>query len=492
MPITSEQLTPWQRRLVPGLTELLFVLLFLSQLSERLFSPGTGLHLWAGLEALRLGPGLLPDTLSFTRQGALWLNPQWLGDVILALAWRRAAYLGVAVLCALVFAGTFTWLYRILVDETDQPAVSLMVTLLAAAVAYLHLLARPSTLVLPLLLAAWELTRKPRPGWVAFALPALAALWANMHPSVVVVPLLAGYAALTHSRGPRGWIIAVLCLGALSATPTGAAWLVGVIPSPADLAFLRGIEEWRPPRLDELRFLGVWLYVLLALLARRAGAPLSRPEGFLGLGILAASLLAARMAPLAGIVWAPALARDLATHARRAKGAPGVMLAVLQETFAPFERVFRPGLWPAIFGGGAILAAPYLGSFLPAVERGSSAANSPVRAIAAAADLDLGPRVFNDYGWGDYVAWAGRGRWLVFMDARIGLYSGSVLADYGTISGVKPGWVDALARYRPDWMLLRSKARLVRGAADSGRWRVVYRDSLAAILTPVPPPGSAR
>ena len=213
MAITSEQLTPWQRRLVPGLTELLFVLLFLSQLDARLFSEVTGLHLWAGLEALRHGPGLLPDTLSFTRQGALWLNPEWLGDVVLALAWRHAAYLGVAVLCALVFAGTFTWLYRILVDETDQPAVSLMVTLLAAAVAYLHLAARPSTLVLPLLLAAWELTRKPRPEWAAFALPALAALWANVHPSVLVVPLLAGYAALTHSRGPRGWIIAVLCLG---------------------------------------------------------------------------------------------------------------------------------------------------------------------------------------------------------------------------------------------------------------------------------------
>jgi hypothetical protein len=492
MAITSEQLTPWQRRLVPGLTELLFVLLFLSQLDARLFSEVTGLHLWAGLEALRHGPGLLPDTLSFTRQGALWLNPEWLGDVVLALAWRHAAYLGVAVLCALVFAGTFTWLYRILVDETNQPAVSLMVTLLAAAVAYLHLAARPSTLVLPLLLAAWELTRKPRPEWAAFALPALAALWANVHPSVLVVPLLAGYAALTHSRGPRGWIIAVLCLGALSATPTGAAWLVEIIPSSADLAFLRGIDEWKPPRLDELRFLGVWVYAAVALVARRGGAPLGRAERLLGLSVIAVSLLVVRMAPLAGVVWAPRLARDLTAHAARARGMPGAVLAVLQETLAPFERVFRPGLWPAVFGVGAILAAPCLGAFLPGVERGFSTADFPVRALTEAARLDLGPRVLNADGWGDYISWVGRGRWRVFMDARVGLYSGSVLADYLRIAGLRPGWEGALAQYRPDWLLWRNGARLAREVVDSGRWRVAYRDSLAVILTPVPPPGTAR
>jgi len=491
MPITSARLTPWQRRLVPGLTELLFVLLFLSQLGARLFSADTGLHLWAGLEALRLGPGPLPDTLSFTRQGTAWLNPEWLGDVALALAWRHAAYPGVAVLCSLVFAGTFTWLYRILVKETDQPVVSLAGALLAAAVAYLHLLARPSTLVLPLLLAVWELTRRARPGGATLALPALAALWANVHPSALVVPVLAGYAALTHSRGPRGWIIAVLCLGALSATPTGTAWLVGVIPSPADLAFLRGIDEWRPPRPDELRFLWVWIYAVLALVARRGGTPLGRGERLLGLGVLAASLLVARMAPLAGIVWAPRLAQDLAAHAARARGLPGAVLAVFQETFAPFERVFQPGLWPVCLGAGWLLAAPYLGAIFPEVERGFSVSTFPVRAVAEAARLDLGPRVFNDYGWGAYLSWVGSGRWQVFLDARVGLYSGNVLADYGRISGVKPGWNDALARHHPDWLLLRSKAPLVRGAADSGRWRVAYRDSLAAILMPVPGPGPA-
>lgn len=491
MPITSERLTPWQRRLVPGVTELLFVMLFLSQLDARLFSEVTGSHLWAGLEALHRGPGLLADTLSFTRPGALWLNPEWLGDVVLALAWRHAAYPGVAVLCALVFAGTFTWLYRILVDETDQPAVSLLVALLAAAVAYLHLVARPSSLALPLLLAVWELTRKPRPEWVAFALPALTALWANVHPSVLVAPLLAGYAALTHSRGPRGWIVAGLCLGALSATPTGVAWLLEIIPSSADLAFLRGIDEWKPPRLDELRFVGVWVYAALALVARRGGSTLGRGERLLGLGVLAASLIAVRMAPLAGIVWAAALGRDLAAHAARARGVPAAVLAVLQETLAPFERIFRPGLWPAVFGVGAILAAPHLGALLPDVDRGFSSADFPVRAITEAGRLDLGPRVFNADGWGDYLSWVGRGRWQVFMDSRVGLYSGSVLAGYLGIATLRPGWEDTLARYHPDWLLWRNGARLERAAIDSGRWRVAYRDSLAVILVPVPLPGPA-
>jgi hypothetical protein len=78
------------------------------------------------------------------------------------------------------------------------------------------------------------------------------------------------------------------------------------------------------------------------------------------------------------------------------------------------------------------------------------------------------------------------------MDARVGLYSGSVLADYLRIAGLRPGWEGALAQYRPDWLLWRNGARLAREVVDSGRWRVAYRDSLAVILTPVPPPGTAR
>jgi hypothetical protein len=41
-------------------------------------------------------------------------------------------------------------------------------------------------------------------------------------------------------------------------------------------------------------------------------------------------------------------------------------------------------------------------------------------------------------------------------------------------------------------MLLQQESPLVVAAPLTGRWRVAYRDSLAAILTPVPSPGPAR
>jgi len=70
MPITSEQLTSWQRRLIPSLTDVLFLVLLVSQISRRIFTDGdTGWHLWAGFDVLKHGPRAIPDALSFTRAG---------------------------------------------------------------------------------------------------------------------------------------------------------------------------------------------------------------------------------------------------------------------------------------------------------------------------------------------------------------------------------------------------------------------------------------
>jgi len=45
---------------------------------------------------------------------------------------------------------------------------------------------------------------------------------------------------------------------------------------------------------------------------------------------------------------------------------------------------------------------------------------------------------------------------------------------------------------RADWMLLSQESPLVGAVTLTRRWRVACRDSMAAILTPVPAPGPAR
>jgi hypothetical protein len=501
MPITSEQLTPWQRRLIPSLTDLLFAALVFSQLNSRLFEDAdTGWHLWAGMETLTHGPRAIADTLSFTRAGVPWRDVSWLADAVFALLYRHAGYFGVAALVALLFAGLFTWLYRILLRETGHVPAAATATLLAALVGVLQLMARPVVFSLVLVLAAWELVRVPgRERFALWLLPPLTALWANVHPAAFIAPGLALFGWITRGRDRRLALAAFLSLVALGATPWGFDWLRDMVPTGDNLMLFMNIDEWQTPRFSEPRCWFLFAYLLLALAVRRRGPRLAWGESVLGLACVAGSLLALRIGPIAALLWAPWLARDLAgredgdTHeGRPAGGALGRFWRAAQGSLAPFEGVLRPGLWPALIIVLLLAFAPQWSRAFPRVSEGFPPRSFPRHAMAEAERLGLGPRVLNSYGWGGYVSWVYHGRWKVFIDGRAGFYGGETLADLIKLSKLGPGWQEVLERRRPDWMLLQQGAPLAVATPLTGRWRVVYRDSLAAILTPVPTPGPAR
>jgi hypothetical protein len=493
--VPAPVLSPLARRLVPGIADFLFIGLLLTRIQPTLFLDGdTAWHLWAGGWFLAHGPGPIADPLSFTRAGEPWRSVQWLGEVVLALAYRHAGYMGVAVLCALVFAATIAWLYRILVRETGDPLAALLTAILAGRICGTTLLARPALLSLPLFLAAWQLVRARGRAGTVIGLPLVAAAWANTHPSAFLVPVLAAWASLAR-REERGRLAlgAVLSALALGATPWGFAWLVELVPSPGNLAFFLRIDEWRTPIFREPKFWGHLVYVLVALAARRGARPLTRWETVWGLGWLAALLISVRLAPYAALAWAPYMARDLGRPEPGWATAPsfGQRLSrpwfAVRHALAPIERRLAPGAWPAIAGAPALAFAAALGPMAPEVAHGFSPRTFPERALAAADSLRLGPRVVNGYLWGGYLSWREPGRYRVFIDGRAGFFGEQVLADYMRMMELRPGWEEALARYRPDWVLVPPAVPLAQAAPLTGRWRAAYRDSTAVVLVAVPP-----
>jgi hypothetical protein len=495
MRVTSEQLTPWQRRLIPSLSDVLFCGLAVGQFHRAMFADGdSGWHLWAGFDALAHGVRAIPDALSFTRAGVPWRNLEWLADAVLALCYRQAGYFGVTVLISLLFAALCTWLYRILLRETGHVPASALAMGMAGVVVLLQLVARPLVFSFLLVLAAWELVRAPGRERIAlWVLPPLTVLWVNLHPTAFLAPLLAAFGWLTHGRDRRLALAAVLSLVALGATPWGYAWLREIAPTGENLELLKRIDEWQTPRFSDSRFAFVLAYLLVAVGIRRWGPRLAWGEALLGLGCLLGSLFAARLAPIAAILWAPYLARDLSGWARTEGGwLPGRVWRAAQETLLPFERVLRPGLWPVLFCVCSLVLAPRFASHFPDGARGFRVDTFPYRAMTVADSLELGPRVFNGYGWGGFVSWTRSGRYQVFIDGRACFFGGRTLADYLSIVELRPDWREAAERTRADWMLLPADQPVVVAAPLTGRWRVAYRDSLAAVLVPVPSPGPAR
>jgi hypothetical protein len=486
--VTQPTLSPLGRRLAPSLADFLFIGLLFTRIHPTLFYDGdTAWHLWAGRWFLAHGPGAIADPLSFTRVGELWHSPQWLGEVLLALAYGHGAYMGVAILCSVVFAATFAWLYRILVRETEHPPAAIVVTILVAQVSLTQFLARPMIFTLPLFLGVWELALRPgRERATLLWAPLLTALWANVHPSAFLAPGLLGFAWWTR----RNRLLAAatgLSLAALAATPWGAGWLRDLVPTGQNLGFFLRIDEWRTPGFREPKFWGLLLFILVSLAARRGSRRLQTSEMTWGLGWLGVTLLSSRMAPYAALAWALPLSRDLGVEERFASLGPLKRAwRGLRDGLAPFEAQLVPGLWPAVVGVAALLAAPFLAPAYPAVARGFAPDRFPARALQEADRLRLGPKVLNGYLWGGYVSWMAPGRYRVFIDGRAGFFGDQVLGDYLTVMELRPGWREVLDRRQPDWILVPPETPLANAAPLTGEWKEVSRDSTAVVLSRLP------
>jgi hypothetical protein len=484
--VTAASLSPLQRRLVPGVADFLFVGMLAGFASPGLFADGdTGWHLWAGFQTLAHGPGPIRDALSYTRAGVPWRNVQWLAETLFALVYRHGGYAGLAVLAAGLLAATVVAAYRIAFHDSGDAVAALVVTALAALLLGLQALARPLLFSLPLLLAARELTRRPElRGRAVWLLPLLTALWSNLHPSAFVAPLLAAVTWATEPRDRRLAAATLLSLLALGATPWGFGWLAAMRPFGANRTLLAGIEEWQSPQFRDPRFRFLLVAVVAALGLRRGGPPLARADAWLGLVFLALTLLAARVAVLGMLVWVPVLARDLAAFVARSRsGAAGAWRAI-GDSLAPFERVLRPGLWPALVVLVLIALAPRLGAARPDLARGFPPERFPAGALAEARRDSLGAKVFCLYAWGGYVSWEGATRWKIYMDGRAGFFTRDQVNDYVKITTLAPDWEAALSRAAPDWILLPPDAPITWAAPRTGRWREAWRDSLATVLVP--------
>jgi hypothetical protein len=476
-----------QRLLFPSIADLLFAGLVITRIQATLFHDGdTGWHLWAGSETLKKWPGTLADGLSFTRSGEPWDNVEWLGEVLMALLFQHGGYLGVAVLCSIVFAATFSWLYRILLRETGDPPAALLITALAAQVALIQFLARPLIFSFPLFLAVVECLRRSdiRRG-VLFLVPVLTVLWANLHPSAYLAPAMALYFWIIRGRTRELGLVTLFSFIALGITPWGFGWVFAMVLE--NRSYFSQVEEWASPSFGELRFLPYLLYLLLSLAARRGARPLALGEAVWGLGWMVAALVSARLGPYAVIAWAPWLARDLTGSPwLRPTWLVGRLWQGAKSTLGPMEGALSPKIWPILFGAGMLILAPRLQSSFPDAAAGFPSDRFPRQALAAADSLGLGPRVFNRYAWGGFVSWESGARYRTFIDGRAGFFGAELLDEYLEAMTLGPLWRDVLIRHEPDWLLLAPDSPIVTALPADSEWRVVHRDEVAIILVARP------
>ena len=431
-----------------------------------IFNDGdTGWHLATGRLILESRAVPAIDPFSYTAAGTSWFAHEWLAEVIMAAAlaiggWPMLAMTIAAVVAlAMYIAGTelARWL--------DPPKV-IIVLLLAFAILFPFLLARPHVFAWPLL-AGWTVIMlrareadRPPPLMAA----ALMLVWANLHASFIFGLLIAagfGLEALIMSADRRavvlGWgRFGLVALGATLLTPRGIEGLTYPLMV-SSMSVLGLISEWQPTQFPKHATFGLPLLLTLFVLLWR-GVKVPPVRLLLLFLMLYLAMAHVRHQQLLAIVGCLILAEPLG----RAFGR--------QPVAAPAARL------------GAILAALLVmniaARFAIPGPRPDSAEN-PGTAIAGLPAELRRQHVLNEYGFGGSLIFAGIAP---FIDGRADMYGDAFTAHFRRISdGDIAALNDAAKRWNIGWTIFKPDTPIVSRLDADPNWQRLRADRWAVV-----------
>ena len=450
----------------------LIVLVIVASAGTIMVDGDTYLHVAAGDWIVRHGQFLHSDPFTYTFGGAHWNAPEWLSELLMALAFRIGAWQGVALLFAIASGLSALLLARHLLKFVPPlPAVILLQ--FAMACVAVNLSSRPYLLALPVL-AGWTsalLSARLHDRAPHWSLLAVMTLWSNLHGSFVfglgLVGVFAAEAFFTTDdrwRAATRWgLFGLASIVAAIINPNGVNGLIAPFVF-ATRPILAHVVDWQSMVFPQIGPFELTLLALLALgLYRPARLPIFR---LLLLLLLVHMALAHRRHIYLFALITPMLLAE----------------AMSAETIGSATASNRPS---PIADAIALLVAMVIASVRLAIPdiRGNDK-SSPSAALAhVPADL-LSQPVLNEDLLGGFLIWHGI---RPFIDTRVELYDDGFLANYIDIITPHPGALEAtLAHYKIIWTFLlpRNPANVV--LATLPGWRRIYADQYAVIYARSP------
>src|SRR5207302_7627299 len=101
-----------------------------------------------------------------------------------------------------------------------------------------------------------------------------------------------------------------------------------------------------------------------------------------------------------------------------------------------------------------------------------------------AAHPEVGTKMYNQYGWGGYLAYRfyPQPNRKVFIFGEAALMGDGLLNDYEDIQTLRPDWRSMLDKYGVDYVVYNKGEALSNVLINEPDWKVVYQDSEAVIF----------
>jgi hypothetical protein len=461
---------------------------------EKILGDGdTFYHLATGNWILEHGTVPRADPFSHTVPGLRWIDHGWLSQVVLALSYKAFALQGMVLVTLAMLALALGMMNQFLLRYLP-PIYVLALVVIGGALVTPHLLARPHMMGLAIAVAwtiqlvkAREEGRTP-PLWM---IP-LMVLWANVHGSFIIGLGLTGMmgfeAALSATNDPdrirnlTRWGAFGIASGlAAFATPNG---LDGVL-FPFQLSSMETVSEiieWKSPNFRSMPVFLLWIIGVFAL-GYGSGVKLPWTRIAMICVLMIMALTAVRhiemLALLGPILAAPALGPQIRQMTADRKS---------DRLDALFEAAARPAA-----ARGTLVALGLLGAasaaFVLVPMPLTDSETRPVAAVEAARAAGVTGNVFNDYGFGSYLIFAGVPP---YIDGRMDMY-GAKFARRFLDTVAKPDVLlpETLTEHQITWTLLGPKSTAVRVMDRTPGWHRIYADEWAVVHVRDPAPASA-
>jgi hypothetical protein len=460
-------------------------------------------HLRAGKYTLETGKPLLSDLFSFSRQGEVWINHSWLGEVILYWFYKNAGFWGLGFVVALTATATMAILYRIIRGSAIFKA---WFVILAAIISSFIWSPRPQifsqlmfTILLGIVLKYPNQSDNRVLGWLF----ALFVLWSNLHGGyglgiLLLIFLFAGeffqtfflnsHPSREDLQRLKKFFIWMLMAGVgVVINPNGLNTLIIPFKTVGVQVLQTLIDEWASPDFHQLAMQPFVLLLFLVLFS--FALTKNKPSGFelfgfIGFGYLA--LVAKRnFAPFAvfsTLVVAnhlPEILTEIGNNLKQLWVDRFGNKNILQTTPPPGIRRAVNFMIVGVLGLTALLKWFYVTH--PAIVNAYEAQFFPQRAVAYLKEKGIPPgNMLNSYGWGGYLIWY-LPETPVFVDGRTDLFGDEILTEWLRIVNADNHWEELVEKWDLNWFLIEPQLPVVQRLIENG-WREYYRDEVSVVI----------
>ncbi len=429
----------------------------------------------AGEVMIDRGGVLRTDVMLTWTLGKGWLNQQWGFELLVAIAFRGAGWLGLAVVRGALVALVLGLLYLGCRRAGAGRRTSALLTVGSLLLLALGLKLRSQLAGMACFAAVLWLVegRREHPGRLAWA-PAIVLVWANLHGSFFLGPLLLGFAWLEDrlQRRPdrrRTFLIGVASVAVTAITPFGIDSWRYVAEVAGDPLVRDVVSEWQAPTLRLLpgaAFIAS-LVVMLLLVGRRSG-----PEDWvavvrllvtaaIGLASFRGTLWWALLAPVTAARWLP----EVREGAPDPRGRVNVAIAavLILASISPM----------ALWLPHADREAP--GSLMTFAPQGITEELERM--------LQPGERFFHPQAWGSWFELALPEN-PASVDTRFELMPPQRWREYVAISEGRADWARILDAWGVRVLALsrEQQAQLIPIVLEDPGWRLVYEDDDGLVL----------